>query len=60
MEGVVIDCQIELRSRRQLLVRAMITGGKPAAVVPAGDAIDSSRMVLAIALIAALDLKRLE
>ncbi|MCM2311369.1 MAG: cytochrome b/b6 domain-containing protein [Steroidobacteraceae bacterium] len=43
-----------VRFRRQPLVRAMITGGKPAALVPAGAAIDSSRMVLAIVLITAL------
>lgn len=43
-----------VRWRRQPLVRAMITGVKPAALVPAGEAIGASRTVVAIALVAAL------
>lgn len=40
--------------RRQPLVRAMITGRKPAALVPSGEAIGASRTVLAVVLVAVL------
>jgi cytochrome b len=40
--------------RRQPLLRAMITGRKPAALVPASEAIAASRTLLALALVAAL------
>jgi cytochrome b len=42
------------RWRRQPLVRAMITGRKPAALVPVGDDIGTSRTARAVALIMAL------
>jgi cytochrome b len=40
--------------RRQPLVRAMITGRKPAAEVPAAEAITRSRVLVAVAIVAAL------
>jgi cytochrome b len=39
---------------RQPLVSAMITGRKPATAVPAGEAIDASRTLLAIAIVAVI------
>jgi cytochrome b len=41
-------------ARREPLVRAMFTGRKPAAVVPAGEAIDASRTWLAVLIVVAL------
>jgi cytochrome b len=43
-----------VRFRRQSLVRAMITGRKPAAEVPATEAIAGSRVLLAVMIAAAL------
>ena len=43
-----------VRVRRQALVRAMLTGRKPAGSVPAGEAISGSRLLLAIAIVAVL------
>jgi len=43
-----------VRVRRQALVRAMLTGRKPAGSVPAGEAISGSRPLLAIAIVAVL------
>jgi cytochrome b len=43
-----------VRLRRQPLVRAMITGRKPAAMVPAGAAVAASRTVLALAIVAVI------
>ena len=43
-----------VRVRRQPLVNAMVTGRKPAADVPAGEAITSSRVLLACAIVAVL------
>jgi len=43
-----------VRVRRQPLVNAMITGRKPAADVPAGEAITGSRVLLAWAIVAVL------
>lgn len=43
-----------VRVRREALVRAMLTGRKPAGSVPAGEAISGSRVPLAIAIVAAL------
>jgi cytochrome b len=43
-----------VRCRRQALVRAMITGRKPAADVPAAEAIAGSRMLLAVVIVAVL------
>lgn len=43
-----------LRVRRQPLVRAMITGRKPAADVPSAEAIAGSRVLLAVVIVAAL------
>jgi hypothetical protein len=43
-----------VRVRRQPLVNAMITGRKPAAEVPAAEAIAGSRALLAIVIVAVL------
>jgi cytochrome b len=43
-----------VRVRRQPLVSAMITGRKPAAQVPAADAITGSRVLLAVVIVAVL------
>jgi cytochrome b len=43
-----------VRVRRQPLVNAMVTGRKPAADVPAGEAITGSRVLLACAIVALL------
>jgi len=43
-----------VRFRRQPLVSAMITGRKPAAAVPKGEAIEASRTLLAIAIVAVI------
>jgi hypothetical protein len=43
-----------VRVRRKPLVNAMVTGRKPAADVPAAEAITGSRVLLACALVAAL------
>jgi cytochrome b len=43
-----------VRFLRQPLVGAMITGRKPATAVPAGEAIDASRTLLAIAIVAVI------
>lgn len=43
-----------VRVRRQPLVNAMVTGRKPAADVPAGEAITGSRVLLACAIVAVL------
>lgn len=43
-----------VRIRRQPLVNAMVTGRKPAADVPAGEAITGSRVLLACVIVAAL------
>jgi cytochrome b len=43
-----------VRYRRQPLVRAMVTGRKPASQVPAAEAIAGSRVLLALVIVAAL------
>jgi cytochrome b len=43
-----------VRFRRQALVRAMLTGRKPAGAVPASEVIGGSRVLLAIAIVAVL------
>ena len=43
-----------VRFRRQALVRAMLTGRKPAGSVPADEAISGSRVLLAVAIVAVL------
>ena len=50
----VVAVAFYVRVRRQPLVRAMITGRKPAADVPAAEAIAGSRVLLAVVIVAAL------
>jgi cytochrome b len=50
----VVAVAFHVRVRRQPLVRAMITGRKPSAEVPAAEAITGSRVLLAVVIVAAL------